>query len=111
MQSDDLTLRVLIEIRDEIRSTNERVDHTNSRLDHLRDDLGSRIDRLRDDLGERIDRVDHRITAVDLRHHTTQLELIASTNNVGTMLQNNFALRDRVAQCEQDIADLRDRIG
>ena len=32
MESDDLTIRVLIEIRDEIRSTNQRVDRTNERV-------------------------------------------------------------------------------
>ena len=50
MGSDEVTLKVLIEIRDELRSqsgridqTNARLDQTNARLELMREDLGSRI--------------------------------------------------------------------
>lgn len=36
METSDLTVRILTEIRDEVRTTNQRLDQTNLRLDELR---------------------------------------------------------------------------
>ena len=43
MEPADHALRVLTEIRDEVRRTNERVDQTNERLVHLEESLSRRI--------------------------------------------------------------------
>jgi hypothetical protein len=49
----DLTTRILIDIRDEIRNTNARLDQTNARLEENTARLDARLDRLtaRVDLG------------------------------------------------------------
>ena len=88
----DLTTRVLIEIRDEARRTNERLDQTNARLDETnarldetnvrletgfaqvnsRLEIGfgqvnSRLDNLRDIAGERYRDLDARVRVLEAR--------------------------------------------
>ena len=107
MGSDDLTVRILIEIRDEIRATNARIDGTNERVDALGKTLGARIDQLRTELRTEIasvredlsDRITSQMTA-----------LIGSTRDVHDMLRDRFDLRDRVERCERAIDDLNRRV-
>lgn len=96
MESDDLTVRILIEIRDEIRTTNVRVD-----------DLGRRID----GLGLRIVEVDHRLLESEVRTATRISEQIAATRDLYALLKDRFELRDRVERCERDIDELKHRAG
>jgi len=56
----DLTTKVLIEIRDEIRSTNSRLDQTNQRLDNVTERLDNVTERL-DNVTERLDNVTDRL--------------------------------------------------
>ncbi len=99
MESDDLTIRVLIEIRDEIRSTNQRVDRTNERVDRLSEQLTGRID----DLGVRM-------VESELRTSTAITELHGTMRNVHTLLVDRLDLRDRVERCERDIDELKRRV-
>ena len=70
----DLTTRVLIEIRDEVRRTNERLvtgfaevnerlDQTNARLDQT----NARLDNLRDIAGDRYRELDARVRALEAK--------------------------------------------
>lgn len=122
MESDDLTVRILIEIRDEIRTTNVRVDDLGRRIDGVREDLGRRIDGVRDDLGRRIDGIGLRIEEVDhengkrlleseVRTATRIAEQIAAARDLYALLKDRFELRDRVERCERDIDELKHRAG
>ncbi len=93
---DDITVKVLIEIRDGIRETNRRVDETNRRVDGLQEVLRESVN----DLGQRI-------THSEIRVATAVTELAGSVNDVKTMLRDQLDLRDRVARCERDIEELK----
>jgi septal ring factor EnvC (AmiA/AmiB activator) len=41
MEPENLTIRILMEIRDELRGTNKRIDQTNERLDRSNERLGA----------------------------------------------------------------------
>lgn len=60
MAADELTTQILIQIRDEIRGTNQRVD----RMEHS---LGQRIDGVEHSLGQRIDVLGDRIDILTTR--------------------------------------------
>ena len=106
MESDDLTIRVLIEIRDEIRSTNQRVDRTNERVDHL----STRVDQLGDHLSGRIDSLAERVVESEMRTSTAITELHGTIRDVHTLLVDRLDLRDRVERCERDIDELKRRV-
>ena len=106
MESDDLTIRVLIEIRDEIRSTNQRVDRTSDRIDHL----SGRIDGLGTHLSGRIDDLGARMVEAELRTSTAITELHGTIHDVHSLLVDRLDLRDRVERCERDIDELKRRV-
>jgi chromosome segregation ATPase len=102
MESNDpesLTVRVLVEIRDEIRKTNARVDA-----------LGDRVDALGERLDLRIDKLGDRLTEVEVRTATSITNLVGAVNDVRDLLRDRLDLRDRVERCEHDIADLKQRL-
>ena len=106
MESNDpnnLTVRVLVEIRDEIRKTNVRVDALGDRLDTRIDALGERLDK-------RIDKLGDRLTEVEIRTATSITSLVGAVNDVRDLLRDRLDLRDRVERCEHDIADLKHRL-
>ena len=88
MEPSDLTIRVLTDIRDEIRGVKTSVDDLNQRVDGL---------------GQRVDHLELRLA--------TELTEVANTNRaILTLLRDRFDLRDRVERCEHDIADLKQRV-
>lgn len=96
MGSDDVTLGVLIDIRDAVRSTNERVDK-----------LTERVDRLEGGLVE----VRKTLVASETRTTTAIHELTDTTREVLTLLRDRLELRDRVERCEHDIETIKRKIG
>jgi hypothetical protein len=92
MPSTDLTLQVLIEIRDEQRKTREEMHQTRETLTQEIKNHGRRID-----LSNRqmINEVARLTTEMGARHHDT-----------GVAYRE---LRERVEQCERDILELRER--
>ena len=104
---DDITTQILVDIHDEIRGTNKRLDETNKRLDDTKTELSNRIDELGNHLGSRIDETNQRIVHSEIRLATAVTELAGSVNDVKTMLRGQLDLRDRVAKCEADIAELK----
>lgn len=106
--SEDVTIRILAEIRDAVRITNQRIDElrdeTNKRFDETNKRSDERVDQLREDVG-------HRITDMDLRQATRTAEHTAATRNLYDFLRANLDLRDRVENCEQDITVLKKKVG
>lgn len=107
MKPDDITVQILIEIRDEIRSNSQRIDQTNLRLDQT----NLRIDMARDELGARIDGLGQRVVESELRTATAIDELGSTMRDVHGLLKDRLDLRDRVDRCERDIEDLKRRVG
>ena len=114
MSDDNLTTRILTEIREELRSTNQRLEATERRLDHRIDGLEQRLDRRIDETNGRIDdlRVElkQQILESEVRLSTRITEHTAATRDLYDLLQGGLRLRDRVEQCEHDITDLKGRI-
>ncbi len=111
MKNDDVTVQVLIEIRDRLDQTNSRLDQTNSRLDQT----NSRLDHLREDLGQRIDQTNERITGLDLRMATEITAVASAVNDVGRLLKgrrdDQLQLHDRIGRVERDVEELKNRVG
>jgi len=82
MEPTDITIEILKSIRDEIRSTNERVDHLRTDMNGLRADMNHRFG----EVNVRIDRLHDARIETDLRLST---EVLA----VGTTL---IAVRDEL---------------
>lgn len=109
MGSDDLTIRVLTEIRDGVRETNERVRETNEKVDHL----AERVDKLDNRMGkveQGLDTMGRRIVESEMRVATEIVALHGTMRDIHGMLKSQLDLRDRVAQCERDIDDLKKRV-
>ncbi|HEY5939098.1 MAG TPA: hypothetical protein VIU61_30810 [Kofleriaceae bacterium] len=92
MESTDLTLQVLIEIREQIRATNTKVDTGFAAMN----------DRL-EGVGRRIDQTNRQLLVTEARLAT---EISALR---GTQHDSLIELRERVVRCERDIEELRQR--
>jgi predicted nucleic acid-binding Zn-ribbon protein len=96
MKPENVTVRVLKEIRDAVRETNGRLDQTNARLDQT----NARLDQTREELGRRI-------VESEVRTASAIAELAGALNGVTTLLREQLDLRDRIARNEADIRDLK----
>ena len=106
MESADLSIEILKSIRDEVKQTNSRLDTTNSRLDTTNsrlDQTNSRLEEMREDLSQRI-------VHSEIRTATAITELAGSVREMTQVLKSSAELRPRVERCEQDIAEIRDRL-
>jgi division protein CdvB (Snf7/Vps24/ESCRT-III family) len=88
----DLTVRILAEIRDSVRETNTRLDDTNARLEQMREELSRRI------------------VSSEIRTATALTELAHSVRDVTALLREQHDLRPRVDKCEVEIAELKRRV-
>lgn len=106
MTDSDLTLKVLVDMRDELRTIRGEAENTNRQLGELRSEVGE----LRGDVGElrgemrgvnqRLDLIEH--TMVDFG---TQLVLL------GRYTKNSVSRHDSdVDRHDEEIADLRTRV-
>lgn len=94
------TLKVLVEIRDELRSTGERLDHRIDSLDH------------------RIDSLDHRVGSIERELHDSSVrvstELIAVSSvltDVRDLLRARLDDRDRLDDHERRLLELEQKVG
>lgn len=112
--SDDVTVKLLADIRDEIRKTNERLETGLAAVrSEIRDEVGAlrhEIGGLRGELHTGLADVRREMLASEMRHATRVAEQTAATRNSCDLLQDRFQLRDRVERCEQDIAELKQRL-
>ena len=109
MMSDDLTIRILTEIRDEIRSTNHRLDQTNQLLDQTRTELADGLASVRTELTAGLASVRAELRASELRVATRTVEQTAATRDLYDRLIEQ-QLRNRVEQCERDIDELKNHV-
>ena len=71
MESDDLTIEILTSIRDEIRSTNGRIDSLSGRVD----ETNSRIDAMSTRLDDRINETNVRLERIERRQTESEIRL------------------------------------
>lgn len=95
----DLTTRVLIEIRDELRSTK---DELGSELRSTKEQLSSRID----ESNTRLDRLEHRQVEGELRLGTAIATLTGVMSDLRDKLIEDHSLRDVVVDHERRLATL-----
>ena len=111
MQPSHPTIEILKGIRDEVRSTNSRIDETNTRRDTMREDLSGRIEAMREELSGRIEGLSTRIVESEIRTSTAITDLAGTMREMTSVLRVQHDLRPRVERCERDIDDLRRRLG
>lgn len=107
----DLTVEILTQIRDGIRSTNERLDAT-------RTDLSSRIDAVRTELSGQLDSTNERLERLERRQTETEIRLATELTAVaGAVRELTDSLREErklgkvLADHEARIASLERRTG
>jgi hypothetical protein len=99
MDSSDITMQLLAQIRDEIRTT--------------RGELGAEIRKTNlrlDQTNLRLERLEQRVVASEIRVATALTEVAGTVREVRDRLDDRLELRDRVERCEHDIADLKQRL-
>jgi hypothetical protein len=105
---DDLTLRIMAEIRKEVRTGREELE---LRIDHVEKKLDTRIDGVERRLDDRVDGLERRMTESEIRI-TTEIKALSGTlQDIKDLFRDRLDLRDRVGRCEQGIDELRQRIG
>jgi hypothetical protein len=87
----DLTTQILIEIRDELRTTNARLDETNGRLDQA---------------NGRLDRLERREVEAEIRTSTALVDVLGAIHEVRDVLLDDRRLRATVADHEQRLQAL-----
>jgi uncharacterized protein YhaN len=111
MSSEDLSLRILVDIREQTQATHLHVDQLEQRLERV----DQKLDRVEQRLDDRIDTLEtalgRRIVESEIRTATALNGLAGTLQSVHDMLRDRFELRDRVARCERDIDQLRHRTG
>ena len=112
MASDELTTQILIQIRDEIRGTNQRVDRMEQSLGQRIDGLDDRIAVLTtrvDHVGERTVMLSQRVDALEDRQREDALRLSTEVHEVGNLLRTTI---DRVlVRRELDDRAIKARLG
>jgi hypothetical protein len=91
----DITTEILIEIRDEIRATNQR-------LDSVAAGLGTRID----ETNTRLDRLERRQVDAEIRVSTALVEVMGAIHEVRDVLLEDRQLREKVDDHEQRLQAL-----
>ena len=103
MADPDLTLQVLVEMRDELRNVRDEARHTNRHLGELRNEVNERfaeVTQRLDDVNERLEGTNQRLGIIEhtMVDYGTQLVM------VGRYMKNSTSRHDN------DIADLRTRV-
>ena len=106
MEPNDITTEILIGIRDEIRTTNARLDTTNARLDTT----NARLDDVRTEIDEMRTELSRRIVDSEVRTATAITDLAGTVREMTAVLRVQADLRPRVEKCERDIDELRRRV-
>lgn len=107
---ENLTIAILREIRDEIRSTNARLDQTREELGARIDQMGARIDDVRDTLGARIDATNTRLDRVvqeQIRQGTTLVKVVEAIESLD---RRQDALEAGVGRVVDELERLNARI-
>ena len=98
MSSDEMTLRVLYEIRDGVRATNERVDATNARIDAMNMKFEQRLDRV----DERLERLEARTERLGAQIVESEIRTATAINETSFTLQQIYKLiKDRNREIDE----------
>ncbi|MBI2378588.1 MAG: hypothetical protein HYV07_31605 [Deltaproteobacteria bacterium] len=93
MEPTDLTIQILTSIRDEIRTTN------------------TRIDSLRSETNERLDALGRRLVESEIRTATAITELAGTVQELTRFMRKSTELTPRVERCEREIDEIKRRLG
>jgi hypothetical protein len=107
VQPTDLTIEILKGIRDEVRTTN-------TRLEALRLDTNARLDETNQRLVETnqgLDRLERRHTEADVRLATELVAVVGAVREVRDLLREDRALEGRIDDHERRIAAIETRAG
>ncbi len=99
----DLTLKVLEQIRDELRANGRRIDETNGRLDQTNQRL--------DQTNQRLDRLERRQSETEVRLATELVSVVGAVNALRETLLEDRELRHQVTDHEHRLARLEARAG
>ena len=110
MEMNELTVRILQEIRDAVLTTNERIDGLGASLNARIDATNIELRTTREELLAEIGATNQRLTEHELRHTTQLHEIIGLMRQISGQLDRTGDLEPRVEACERDIADLKHRI-
>jgi hypothetical protein len=98
--AETLTTKILKEIRGELQQTNQRLDQTNQRLEQT----NQRLEDMREELSRHI-------VESEVRTATALTDLAGTVRELSGILRASHDLRPRVEQCEQDIVELKRKVG
>ena len=96
----DITVEILKQIRDEVRQTNGRLDHTNASLDQLRTEMS-----------ERFERAERRQTDTEVRLATEIVAVVGAVNLAREAILEDRQLRRQIADHESRLETLERRAG
>jgi tetrahydromethanopterin S-methyltransferase subunit G len=94
----DLNTKILIEIRDEIRGTNGRLDQVEQRVDQTNQRL--------DQVNERVDRLHRRQVETEVRLTTELVAVVGAIHEVRDAVMEQQGFGARIADHEQRISKL-----
>lgn len=97
---------ILKDIRSDIRDIRQEIRSTNTRIDGLADHLGARID----DTNVRLDGLTKRVVESEIRTATAITDLAHNVHELTSYLRTQGDLRPRVERCERDIADIQTKL-
>jgi chromosome segregation ATPase len=115
MTDDDLTVRILTDIRDGVRQTNVRLDETIDRLDTTIDRLEGLdrrvegLDRRVEGLGVRVDRLEKRQTRNHIELFTEVAAIRGTLRELHEATVDNARMRHDIAEHERRITALEER--
>jgi response regulator RpfG family c-di-GMP phosphodiesterase len=92
MEPTDATVEILKSVRDEVHSTNERLEGLVDEVQGLRADTVQRFDETNDRLG----RLERRQTEAEVRVSTELVAVVGAVREVRDVLRADHVLRDRV---------------
>jgi chromosome segregation ATPase len=104
----DLTTQILVEIRDELRSLNGRVDQTNGRIDQTNDRLDQTNDRL-DQTIHRLDRLERRQVEAEVRISTEIVAVHGAIRELTDVMRVGNAIGQRVDDHERRLTSLEQK--
>jgi chromosome segregation ATPase len=94
-------LKVLREIRDEVKANGQEIQETNVRLGRLEAGM--------DRLDERVESLEHRQTETEMRLATELIAVAHAVEGVKDLLRDRLDVRDKVEDHERRIATLEGR--
>jgi uncharacterized coiled-coil DUF342 family protein len=105
---EDLTTRVLIEIRDEARKTNQEVRHLGEEVRHLGEEMRNTNERL-DGTNSRLDRLERRQVDAEIRISTEIVAVAGAIREMKDAFLEDRRLQAQVGDHERRIQALENR--